>query len=116
MIGAMACDPGTVAFIVDQAGGAEHGVTARAMFGEFGVYRDGKLVVMVCDDTLFVKPTGGGRALAPDAGEASPYPGAKPCLVIDADRLDDRDWLIDLIAVTAAELPTPKPKTKRAKR
>ena len=106
----MSSDPRTVAFIVDQASGGLGGVTARAMFGEHGLYLEGKLVALVCDDRLFVKPTARGRAHAPDAGEAPPYPGAKPCLVIDAEHWDDREWLGELFRVTAAELPLPKPK------
>lgn len=43
------------------------------------------MFAIIGDDQLFMKPTAGGRALAPDAEEASPYPGAKPRLLIDAD-------------------------------
>lgn len=115
MIAAMASDSRTVAYIVDQAGGAEQGVTARPMFGEYGLYLDGKLVALVCDDQLFVKPTPGGRDHAADAGEGSPYPGAKPHLLIDGDRLEDRDWLAELLRRTAIELPAPKPRAKAPK-
>lgn len=108
----MSSDPRSVAFVVDQAGGAVGGVTARAMFGEYGLYLNGRLVALICDDQLFVKPTIGGRAYAPDARDAPPYPGAKPCLVIDAERWDDRDWLAELLRRTAAELPLPKPRAK----
>ncbi|PCD04755.1 competence protein TfoX [Sphingomonas spermidinifaciens] len=111
----MASDPKTVAFIVDQAGGAAADVIARPMFGEYGLYRGRKLVALVCDDQLFVKPTAAGRALAPDAEEAPPYPGAKPSLLIDADRWDDAEWLGDLLQQTAAELPLPKPRSKKAR-
>ena len=114
MIGSMATDPRTVAFIVDQAGGAERGVSARPMFGEYGLYLDGKMVALVCDDLLFVKPTPAGRAYAADAGEGSPYPGAKPHLQIDVDRLDEPDWLAELIRITDGELPAPKPRKPRA--
>ena len=37
-------------------------VSARKMFGEYGVYCDGKIVGLVCDDQLFVKVTEAGRA------------------------------------------------------
>ena len=83
------------------------------MFGEYGLYLEGKLVALVCDDQVFIKPTIGRRAYYPDAGEAPPYPGAKPCLVINAERWDDREWLGELFRRTAAELPLPKPKNKR---
>ena len=108
----MASDPKTVAFIVDQTGGAPD-IGAKAMFGEYGLYCHDRMVALVCDDRLFVKPTAGSRRLAADAEEASPYPGAKPCLVIDPDRWDDSDWMRELFQVTAAELPAPKPKRRK---
>ena len=109
----MASDAKTVAFLVDQM--ATAGVVhAKPMFGEYGLYCDGKMVALVCDDQLFVKPTPGGRAFAGSVDEAPPYPGAKPCLLIDADRWDDSDWLAQLIRISVAELPSPKPKAKRA--
>ncbi len=113
MIACMASDPKTVAFIVEQAGGPTDEISARPMFGEYGLYLDGKMVALVCDDQLFVKPTADGRDFAADAGEGAPYPGAKPHLLIDPDRWDDGDWLADLFRRTAAALPLPKPKAKK---
>lgn len=109
----MASDPKTVAFLVDQIASAGV-VHAKPMFGEYGLYCDGKMVAMVCDDQLFVKPTAGGRAFAGLVDERPPYPGAKPCLLIDTDRWDDSDWLSRLISISVAELPMPKPRSKRA--
>jgi TfoX/Sxy family transcriptional regulator of competence genes len=106
---AMATNRKTVDYIVDQITGAG-AVAAKPMFGEYGLYCDGKMIGIIGDEQLFIKPTGGGRALAKDVAEAPPYPGAKPCLLIDADRWEDRDWLTALVRVTAAELPAPKPK------
>lgn len=111
----MATDRKTVDYIVEQMAAAG-AVTARPMFGEYGLYCDGKMIAIIADEQLFLKPTPGGRALAGDVQEASPYPGAKPCLLIDAERWEDRDGLADLARVTAAELPAPKPKpAKKAK-
>ena len=108
----MPSEPKTVDFIVDQASGAPD-VRAKPMFGEYGIYCDNRMVAMLCDNQLFVKPTLAGRALAPDAGEAQPYPGAKPCLLIDPEQWDDREWLSELFRVSAAALPLPKPRAKR---
>ena len=108
----MASDRGTVDYIIEQIADAGS-VSAKAMFGEYGVYCDGRMVAIIGDDQLFVKPTPGGRAFAPDAAEAPPYPGAKPCLLIDAERWDDREWMADLIRITTSELPLPKPKRSR---
>jgi TfoX/Sxy family transcriptional regulator of competence genes len=111
----MASDPKTVAFIVDQLAAAG-GVSAKPMFGEYGVYCDGRMVAMICDDQLFVKPTAGGRAFAGAIDEAPPYPGAKPCLLVDADRWDDAEWMAEFVRISAAELPLPKPKKSKVKK
>jgi TfoX/Sxy family transcriptional regulator of competence genes len=88
-------------------------VSAKPMFGEFGVYVEGKMIGCVCDDQLFVKATASGRVHAQPALEAPPYPGAKPQLLIEADRWDDAEWLGELLRITAAELPTPKPRKRK---
>jgi TfoX/Sxy family transcriptional regulator of competence genes len=85
-------------------------VSARAMFGEYAIYCDGKIPALVCDDQLFVKPTAAGEAFIGPHEKAPPYPGAKPCVVIDEDKWDDAAWLSELIRLTTAALPLPKPK------
>lgn len=110
---AMASARKTVDYIVDQTSGAGD-VAAKPMFGEYGLYCDGKMVAIVADDQLYVKPTAAGRAACPNTPERPPYPGAKPYLWIDAERWEDAEWLASLVRATAAELPAPKPKpTKR---
>ncbi len=109
----MASEPGFVEYVCDQMSDAER-ITFRKMFGEFAIYCGGKVVALVCDDRLFVKPTPGGRAFIGEVVEASPYPGAKPAFLIE-DRIDDREWLTGLIGVTARELPVPKPKRAKSK-
>lgn len=110
----MATQQRTIDILLEQATSAG-GVTAKPRFGEYGVYVDGKMIGSVCDDQLFVKPTVSGRAHAEPVSDAPPYPGAKPQMLIAADRWDDAEWLGELLRVTADELPTPKPrKSKRS--
>lgn len=104
----MASDLKFVEFVVDQLD-EDCAVTFKKMFGEFGLYSAGKLFAVICDDQLFVKPTEGGRAFIGKVIEAPPYPGAKPSLLI-GDRLEDGEWLSELVRITARELPEPKPK------
>ena len=98
-------------FIATQAAGAGH-ITFRKMFGEYALYCDGKVVALICDDQLFIKPTQGGRAFIGEVVEAPPYPGAKLYLLIE-DKYENQEWLSDLIRITSLELPIPKPKTKK---
>jgi DNA transformation protein len=109
----MATERKTVDHLVDQMSKAG-AVSAKPMFGEYGVYCDGKMVAIIGDGQLFIKPTSAGRVLAAGAEEVSPYPGAKPHLLIDAERWEDQDWMSDLVHATAAELPAPKPKPAKA--
>lgn len=69
----------TVDLIVEQM--AKAGVvSARKMFGEYGVYCDGKMVTLVCDDQLFVKPTAAGRAFIGEGHRGRPLQGSETML------------------------------------
>lgn len=85
-------------------------ITARPMFGEYGLYYLGKNFALVCDNTLFVKITAAGAAIAGRVGQGPPYPGAKPAYRISAAKLNDRDWIILLVKTTSEALPAPKKK------
>lgn len=109
----MASKQSTVDFILEQMKDAGT-VHAKKMFGEYGLYCDGKIVALVCDDQLFVKPTDAGRAFIGDAAMAPPYPGAKPYFLISDAVWEDPEWLSTLIQISAAELPFPvKKRTKK---
>lgn len=106
----MATSQSTIEYILEQM--AEAGVvTAKKMFGEYGLYCDGKIVALVCEDQLFVKPTKGGRAFIGECEERPPYKGAKPYLYISGEDWDDHEWLSSLIKISASELPLPKKKS-----
>ena len=111
----MATRRDTIDFLLEQAAGAGD-VSVRAMFGEFALYCEGKLVALICQDQLFLKPTTGGRALLGDVVEAPPYPGAKPSFLIDTEVWEDGALLSRLITTSAAELPLPKPKPKKPRK
>jgi TfoX/Sxy family transcriptional regulator of competence genes len=98
----------TVQFICDQAGLGSR-LSHRKMFGEFALYLDGKVIALVCDDQLFLKPTAAGRAFLGPVPEAAPFPGAKLFPLLSAE-LDDPERLAGAFEVTAAALPAPKPK------
>ena len=109
---AMSAGNSSVDYILEQAAGAGN-VRGRAMFGGYALYCDDKVVALFGDDTIFLKPTEAGRRLLPEAREAPPYPGAKPCLVVSEDIWDDAEQLARLFSETAKALPAPKPKKPR---
>ncbi|TFG66652.1 MAG: TfoX family protein [Gemmatimonadales bacterium] len=107
----MASDLSFVEYVVDQFD-QDCAITYKRMFGEYGLYSDGKFFGQICDDRLFFKPTEGGRAFIGNVVEAPPYPGARLSLLIE-DRIEDGEWLSELTRITVRELPDPKPKKKR---
>ena len=110
----MATDAAFIEFLVDQMGEAGR-MASRKMFGEYALYCDEKVVALVCDNQLFVKPTEKGRAHIGAVVEAPPYPGAKPYFFIE-DKFEDREWIAALIKITAENVPKAKATTNRIKR
>ena len=71
---------------------------------------------MVCDDTLFIKITEQGKEFAGEHyKEGYAYKGAKASIVIEDDLIENREWLSELVRITAESLPFPKPKRPRLK-
>ena len=110
----MSSDKMFLDFVIDQIENAGQ-ITYKKMFGEYAVYSDGKIFALVCDNKLFIKPTEAGRVFIQDVVEAPPYPGAKLSFLIE-DKLEDRDWISNLVKITIDELPEPKPKKKKNKK
>lgn len=110
----MASQQSIVDYLTEQMSGAGE-VTARKMFGEYGVYCDARIIGLICKDQLFLKPTEAGRAFMGEVEEAPAYEGAKPSFVIPEDKWDDREWLAALVRLTHDELPEPKPRKKKGK-
>ena len=107
----MASDLSFVEFVADQIE-AGCDITYTKMFGEFGLYSRGKFFGVICDNMLFIKPTVGGREFIGTPVEAPPYPGARLSFLIE-DRVEDGEWLSELVRITVRELPEPKPKKPR---
>ena len=108
----MASNADFVLYIVDQCSGAGT-IVAKKMFGDYGIYCDGKIFGLICDDRLYIKPTEAGRALLKNLDLQPPYEGAKSYFYI-AD-VDDCDYLSALVRETCKALPEPKPKTAKSR-
>ena len=111
----MSTKQSTMDYILDQLASIRN-VAARKMFGEYALYCEGKVVGLVCDDTLFIKITEQGKDFVGEFyQEGFAFPGAKASMVIDEERIEDRDWLAELINITVDNLPEPKPKKPKRK-
>jgi len=107
----MATEINFVNFVSDQIRNSGE-ITAKKMFGEYGIYSDGKLFGLICDNKLFIKPTNSGRKFIGNVVEAPPYEGAKSSFLIE-DKIEDSEWLSELVRISLKELPSPKPKKKK---
>ena len=56
----MACNKDLVQYIADQCADAGT-ITTKRMFGDYGIYCNGKIFGLICDDKLYVKQTEEGR-------------------------------------------------------
>jgi len=110
----MASDLSFVEYVLDQCA-ASGALTFRKMFGEYAIYLDGKVVLLVCDNQAFLKPTEAGRALLGAVEEAPPYPGAKNSFLLGG-QLEDRELMAAVVRATADALPLPKPKKPKAQK
>ncbi len=108
----MASSQEFVDYVCEQISGAGE-ISSRKMFGEYGVYCNGKIIGLICDNQFFVKKTAGGAALLVEPEEAPPYHGAKAMFLISD--LDDRDFLTAFIAKSYEELPMQKSRKKKAR-
>jgi DNA transformation protein and related proteins len=109
----MASDFGFVEYVCDQLSAAGL-ITHRKMFGEYAIYCEGKVVALVTDNRLFVKPTDATLALYGDGPRGTPFPGAKSWYEVQ-ERLDDHVWLCALIRATEQALPAPRLKKPRVR-
>lgn len=100
-------------FVIDQIASAGD-VGFRKMFGSYAIYCDKKVVALICDNQLFVKPTSSGRKYIGEVIEAPPFKKARNFFLI-TEKIEDSDWMTGLIKITTEELPLPKIKPKRAK-
>ena len=106
----MASNVDLVQYIADQCAGAGK-IMTKKMFGDYGIYCDGKIFGLICDDCLYIKPTDAVRPLLRTVELRPPYEGAKDYFLI-AD-VDDSDYLAMLVRETCKVLPEPKPKKKK---
>ena len=99
-----------VEFVCEQIGGIG-AIRHKKMFGEYMVYCNDKPIILVCDDTAFVKILPETTAvLGNDNKQGYPYNGAKLHYVVD---VDDKDKMFDVAGTLEKITSVPKPKKKK---
>ena len=82
----------------------------RKMFGEYMAYVNDKPVLLVCDDTVFVKILPELEPLMQRAERGLPYPGAKEHYILD---IENRELTRAVVEVLERVTPPPKPRRKK---
>ncbi|MGI6250927.1 MAG: TfoX/Sxy family protein [Anaerolineaceae bacterium] len=104
----MATDKEFITFLLDTLKPVGN-ISARPMFGEYGLYYEEKLIGLVCDNQMLIKITPAGwSVLGENAATGEAYPGSKPFFVIDNP--EDTELMAELIHKTWQELPFKKSK------
>ena len=106
----MATSPEFMEYVVEQIAGCGE-IRYRKMFGEYLVYVNEKPVLLVCDNTVYVKMLDTIREEMAEAESAAPYEGAPEHYILDIDNGDFSRRIVSLL-----EPVTPYPKKKRRKR
>lgn len=102
----------TVEFILEKLG--EPGrFTMQAMFGEYALYADGKVVGLVCDDQLYVKILPESAELDGLCEKDEAYPGSKKFYVVEESELSKLKHLPEILLDIAKSLPEKKKKVKK---
>jgi TfoX/Sxy family transcriptional regulator of competence genes len=82
--------------------------SVRAMFGEYALYADDKVVALVCDNLLHVKVLPASKELERQCERSEPYPGAKPHYVVEEGQLSTVENLPAILFGIAASIPEKK--------
>jgi TfoX/Sxy family transcriptional regulator of competence genes len=104
----MASDIDFVNYVIEQIKNAGT-VTYKKMFGEYLIYSNGKPVILVCDNTAFVKISDSVKPYMPNAKKGFPYKSAKEHYIVD---IDDSEQLSQIVREIEKITPLPKKKIK----
>lgn len=102
----MATTADFIEFVCEQIHGAGN-IRHKKMFGEYMVYVNELPVLLVCDNTVYVKIIPAIEELMQGAPKGYPYKGAKQHYILD---VEDRSLAKDVSILLAQNTPPPKRK------
>ncbi len=105
----------TTEFILSKFGHQDR-FAVRAMFGEYALYADKKVVALICDDLLYVKIVPASAELESQCEKGEPYPGAKLHYIVEEDQLSKIEGLPRMLFSIAESIPAKKAPKKKAKK
>lgn len=105
----MATSPDFIEYVCEQISGAG-AIRYKKMFGEYMVYVEEKPILLVCDNTVYVKILDCIRDKMKEAQKGFPYDRAKEHYILD---IDNREFSQEIIALLLPIIPIPKPRKKK---
>lgn len=84
----------------------------KKMFGEYMIYVNNKPILLVCDNTVFVKKLDEIKEQMQDAEVGYPYKGAKEHYILD---IENAELCNNVIGILEEIIPIPKPRKKKEK-
>lgn len=100
-----------IEFVAEQIRG-DGEVRYRKMFGEYMLYVNDKPLLLVCDNTVYVKMIDALKEKMEHATKGFPYQGAKEHYILD---VDDAQFSREVIAILEPLTQVPIPKKKKPK-
>ena len=106
----MASSLGYVAFVCEQIDGVGD-IRFKKMLGEYMVYVNNKPVLLVCDDTVYVKVNTHTTELLDGCHMGVPYKGATEHYILD---IENRELSQKVVILLEDITPVPKPRKKKS--
>ncbi|GHV59989.1 competence protein TfoX [Campylobacterota bacterium] len=98
-----------VEFVKEQLGRTGH-ITHKKMFGEYMIYCNEKPVILICDNTAFIKQLDCVKPYLQNAEAGFPYDGAKEYYIAD---IDNGELLQTIVKELEKVVPIPKKRVKK---
>jgi len=84
----------------------------RKMFGEYMVYLDELPILLICDNTVYVKKLPCIESLSDGLSCGCPYTGAREHYILD---MEDDDKANEILMLLVQNTPPPPPKKKKSR-
>ncbi len=90
-------------------------VRFRKMFGDYMVYVNDKPILIVCDNTVYVKKLEciQDKMIENNAETGKPYEGAKEHFILD---IEDGTFSKEVVEMLEKVIPVPKPRKKKSEK
>jgi hypothetical protein len=87
------------------------GFSMKRMFGEYGIYLQGRVLGFLCDEQILLQDTPTARKLLPNAERKELFPGSKLFIIFSDE--GNHHLLQSVAQAMWEELPVPKPRKGR---